>query len=75
MDITFREILNESGDSRVIQQFTDESFVPRVGDFVWIKNNGIHSYRVMSVSIEYVMERHAYVMVMRNKTKYQNKDE
>jgi len=70
MDITFREILNDEGDSKVIQQFTGESFVPRVGDFVWLKgdDNYTHNYRVMSVSIEYVTRRHAYVMVVRNKT-------
>ena len=39
MDITFREILNERGDSRVIQRFTKESFVPRVGDFVWLRDD------------------------------------
>ena len=67
MDITFREILNEKGDSRVIQRFTGETFVPRVGDFVWLRGDDkfTHSYRVMSVSIEYVMKRHAYVMVER----------
>lgn len=76
MDITFREILNENGDSRVIKQFSSESFVPRVGDFVWLndgdinlnENEGdIQSYRVMSVSIEYVTKRHVYVMVKKNK--------
>ena len=71
MDITFREILNDKEDSRVIQRFKGESFVPRVGDFVWLRGDDkyTHSYRVVSVSIEYVMERHAYVMVERNKSK------
>ena len=76
MDITFREILNEKGDSRVLQHFTGESFVPRVGDFVWLKGDDkfTHSYRVMSVSIEYVMRRHAYVMVVRNKPEYKDEE-
>lgn len=70
MDISFREILNDRGDSRALQRFTGENFIPRVGDFVWLEGDDkyTHSYRVISVSIEYVMKRHVYVMVVKNKS-------
>jgi len=76
MDITFREILNDKGDSKALQHFTGENFVPRTGDFVWLRDDKQHtrSYRVMSVSIEYVMRRHAYVMVVRNKPENKNEE-